>query len=102
MNDVTTPPRVESNSEFFPTFLLCLFLGFFGAHRFYNKKMETGIAQALTFGGLGIWALADLILILCGKFKDRNGVPIENTNPKVSWTIFVILIVIGVATDHMR
>ena len=27
----------------------------------------------LTIGGLGIWALVDLIVILCGDFKDSEG-----------------------------
>ena len=54
-------------------FLLCFFLGPLGVHRFYVGKVGTGIAQILTLGGLGLWVLIDLIMILCGVFKDKEG-----------------------------
>ena len=53
--------------------LICLFLGGLGIHRFYVGKTGSGIVQLLTMGGLGIWALIDLIMILCGTFKDSEG-----------------------------
>lgn len=56
-----------------PLFLLALFLGFLGVHRFYAGKVFTGVLQLLTFGGFGIWWLIDLLLIVCGVFKDGQG-----------------------------
>ena len=53
--------------------LLCIFLGGLGAHRFYVGKIGTGIIYLLSGGLLGIGWLVDLILILVGKFKDREG-----------------------------
>jgi hypothetical protein len=52
--------------------LMCFFVGVLGVHRFYVGKVGTGILQLLTFGGLGIWALVDLILILVGTFRDKQ------------------------------
>lgn len=31
----------------------------------------------LTLGGLGLWALVDAIVILCGEFKDSDGQKIK-------------------------
>ena len=56
--------------------LLCFFLGLFGFHRFYVGKIVTGILMLVTFGGLGIWAIIDFILICCGKFTDKQGYPL--------------------------
>lgn len=53
--------------------LLCWFLGGLGIHRFYLGYSAIGVIQLLTFGGCGIWALVDLILILTGGLKDADG-----------------------------
>ncbi len=66
------PPNCSPKSRLV-VLLLCWFLGIFGVHRFYVGKVGTGILQLVTIGGLGIWALIDLILILIGSFKDAEG-----------------------------
>ena len=45
------------------TWLLWIFLGMFGAHRFYMGRIGTGVAMFLTLGGLLIWELVDAFLI---------------------------------------
>jgi restriction system protein len=45
-------------------FFLCLFLGYFGIHRYYEGKVVTGIIYTLTFGLCGLGWLFDLVLIL--------------------------------------
>jgi TM2 domain-containing membrane protein YozV len=62
-----------SDKKILPAFLLCFFLGFLGIHRFYVGKTGSGVAQLLTCGGLGIWALVDLIIIATGGFTDKDG-----------------------------
>ncbi|MFQ5429419.1 MAG: TM2 domain-containing protein [Phycisphaerae bacterium] len=54
-------------------FLLLFFLGYFGVHRFVVGKIGTGLLFVLTVGGLGLWWLIDLILILVGGFTDKEG-----------------------------
>jgi len=62
-----------TDKKILPAFLLCFFFGFLGAHRFYVGKVGTGILQIVTLGGLGIWALIDFIMIIIGKFSDKEG-----------------------------
>jgi hypothetical protein len=56
-----------------PAVLLCFWFGVFGVHRFFVGKVGTGLLQLFTFGGLGIWALVDLIILVCGAFTDSDG-----------------------------
>tara|TARA_B110000014_G_C20042109_1_gene541712 strand:- start:121 stop:438 length:318 start_codon:yes stop_codon:yes gene_type:complete len=67
----------KSPKGFVPTLILCILLGGLGVHRFYVGKVVTGIIMILTFGGLGIWTLIDVIRIAVGSFKDSNGLPIK-------------------------
>ncbi|MBK6861869.1 MAG: TM2 domain-containing protein [Saprospiraceae bacterium] len=53
--------------------LLCIFVGGLGIHRFYLGYTTIGIIQLLTAGGCGIWALIDLIRIITGDLKPKNG-----------------------------
>lgn len=76
VNGVKINQEVESK-EWLIVLLLCFFLGYFGVHRFYVGKTGTGVAQLLTCGGCGIWALIDFIMILVGSFTDAKGNPIK-------------------------
>ena len=81
------------------TLLLCLFLGWFGIHRFYVRKTGTGLLMILLYfistatallglvlgtikwivigyagyAILGLLILFDLIMIVMWKFKDSQG-----------------------------
>ncbi|VEU71050.1 TM2 domain-containing protein [Mycoplasmopsis glycophila] len=57
--------------------LLSFFLGGLGVDRFYAGRIGLGLAK-LFFGWmtLGIWALVDLILAICGQQKDSDGLRI--------------------------
>lgn len=45
------------------SFFLCLFLGVFGAHKFYEGKTGMGIVYLFTFGLFGIGWFIDLIAL---------------------------------------
>ena len=44
--------------------LLCIFLGFFGIHKFYEGKVGMGILYLFTFGLFGIGWIVDILVIL--------------------------------------
>ena len=69
---------MRSEKDFMTTLLLNFFLGVLGVHRFYVGKIGTGIAQLLTIGGCYIWTIIDFVMIVCGKFKDKEGLPIKS------------------------
>ena len=86
-----TPKQIDaintSPNDWVVCFILVIFLGFWGVHRFYVRKIGTGILMFLTFGGFGIWWFIDLILIAVASFRDKEGrqIPYNNTpliNPK--------------------
>lgn len=58
-----------------------LIFGVFGAHRFYTGRTGTGVLQAVTLGGLGIWALYDAIIIATGNFRDAEGRRVLSWDP---------------------
>jgi TM2 domain-containing membrane protein YozV len=62
-----------SQQDWLVALLLCFFIGVIGAHRFYVGKIGTGLLMVFTLGGLGIWTFIDLILIIVGKFKNKDG-----------------------------
>lgn len=72
MAEVDTAPAVGEKG-FVPAILLCFFLGALGLHRFYVGKIGTGILMLLTLGGLGIWVIIDFVMIVIGKFTDKEG-----------------------------
>lgn len=53
--------------------ILCLLVGGLGIHRFYLGYIWQGVVQLLTLGGCGIWALIDLIRIITGDLKPKDG-----------------------------
>ena len=57
--------------------MLCIFLGYFGAHQFYVGKRSTGWLYVFTIGLFGIGWILDIVLLVTGTFKDANGFPLK-------------------------
>ena len=65
--------REKREQRWLTCLLLCIFLGGFGAHRFYTGKIGTAILMIVTLGGVGVWYVIDIIIIAVGKFRDKDG-----------------------------
>lgn len=62
-----------SDKKVLVAFLLCLFVGWLGIHRFYVGKIGTGILWLVTGGVFGIGTLVDLIMIVLSVSTDKEG-----------------------------
>lgn len=67
------PKKTAGGKSQVVALILVLVAGGLGIHRFYLGYTWQGIVQLLTLGGLGIWALIDLIRIATGGLQPKNG-----------------------------
>ena len=86
---VPTQPSAPSDRSFIATWMFAWLLGFLGVDRFYLGKVGTGILKLLTVGGFGIWWLIDLILVLAGVQRDKEGrlLPDYEQHKMIAWII---------------
>ncbi len=69
--------RTESDKSRLISLVLCYFFGILGAHHFYVGRVGRGLVYLFTLGLFGIGWLIDLIMIIMGSFKDKDGLPVK-------------------------
>ncbi|MFB0833743.1 Ltp family lipoprotein [Arthrobacter halodurans] len=94
----------QNQKSFLVTWILSLLLGVLGVDRFYLGKVGTGILKLVTLGGLGIWALVDLILILANKMRDKRGLPLEgyDKHKKVALIVTGVVILLSIIVNAVN
>lgn len=65
--------RIVSDKSRTTALIFCILLGFFGLHRFYVGKSRSGILYFFTLGMFGLGIIIDLLLLITGQFRDKEG-----------------------------
>ena len=68
--------QMNSEKDWVITLILAILVGSLGIDRFYTGSILLGVLKLVTLGGLGLWWLIDLIMLVTGNYKDGDGNPI--------------------------
>ena len=96
------PPKTHTfpkQRHFLATFFLSFMWGTFGVDRFYLGKVGTGFLKLITVGGFGLWTIVDLILIMSGAMRDKQGrelLQVAEYKRFAFLTVLIFAIVVGI------
>ena len=97
--DSTCPVASEdesTNRSFFVTWFLSLTLGFLGADRFFTGRYATGALKLVTLGGLGLWWVIDLVIVMAGGLRYNERVLRGyHSSKEIAWIATGFLIIVG-------
>jgi hypothetical protein len=65
--------KIPRQRHFLILFFFSFMWGVFGVDRFYMGLIGTGFLKLITLGGFGLWALTDMIVVMTGTFRDKQG-----------------------------
>lgn len=65
--------KFPKQRHFLAVFFISFLWGTFGVDRMYLGKWGTGILKLITLGGFGLWTIIDLVWIMAGTMRDKQG-----------------------------
>ena len=93
--------ELQPRKSFITAAALSSVFGLFGADRFYLGHYKTGALKLVTIGGLTIWWLVDIYLVISGRLVDSKGAPLKGREQNktivaiasVAWVIFYVYVI---------
>ncbi len=92
---VKSEPRQR---HFLAAFFLSFMWGTFGVDRMYMGFWGLGFLKLITFGGFGIWVIVDIILIMGGYMRDKQGREMLQSAEYKKFayrTVFIFAVILG-------
>lgn len=94
-NQENNTPTTDYEGNSIVELLLCIFLGWMGAHRFYTHRKTSAWVYLFTFGCLGIGWIGDIFIIASRFFPNLNASVKQYIKPITYVLAFLIMIIVG-------